>query len=83
ELLQQYNLIVNTTPLGMYPQVQEAPELPYKGITDHHYVYDLVYNPEQTLLMQQCAARGARTINGLPMLYRQADAAWAIWNAKD
>lgn len=81
-LLHKYNLVVNTTPLGMYPQVQEAPELPYSSITAKHYIYDLVYNPEQTLLMQRSAANGAKTLNGLPMLYRQADAAWSIWNSE-
>lgn len=78
--MQKYNLIINTTPLGMFPQVQEAPELPYNSVTDQHYVYDLVYNPVQTLLLQRCAANGAKTLNGLPMLCRQAEAAWDIWN---
>ncbi|RIJ36718.1 shikimate dehydrogenase family protein [Pontibacter oryzae] len=82
QVLQTHQLIINTTPIGMYPQVQEAPELPFSGITQQHYVYDLVYNPEETLLMQKCAANGAKVINGLPMLYQQADAAWSIWNFK-
>ncbi|SFG92684.1 shikimate dehydrogenase family protein [Pontibacter chinhatensis] len=80
ELLQKYNLIINTTPLGMYPQVQEAPELPYESITSRHYFYDLVYNPEQTLFLQHAAGKGAKVLNGLPMLYLQAEAAWNIWN---
>lgn len=80
ELLQKYNLIINTTPLGMYPQVQEAPELPYESITSGHYFYDLVYNPEQTLFLQHAAGKGAKVLNGLPMLRLQAEAAWNIWN---
>lgn len=80
ELLQKYNLIINTTPLGMYPQVQEAPELPYESITSRHYCYDLVYNPEQTLFLQHAAGKGAKVLNGLPMLHLQAEAAWSIWN---
>ncbi|MCX2738437.1 shikimate dehydrogenase family protein [Pontibacter anaerobius] len=80
EMVQKYNLIINTTPLGMYPQVQEAPELPYSSITARHYCYDLVYNPSQTLFLQKCAAKGAQTLNGLPMLHLQAEAAWSIWN---
>lgn len=82
ELLQEYNLIINTTPLGMYPQVQEAPELPYKSINQRHYCYDLVYNPEQTLFLQQCAAQGAKAMNGIPMLRAQAEASWNIWNSE-
>lgn len=81
EIMQKHPLIINSTPLGMYPQVQETPELPFNGITNKHYVYDLVYNPEETLLMQKCAANGAKAINGLPMLHQQADAAWSIWNS--
>ncbi|OKL38987.1 shikimate dehydrogenase family protein [Pontibacter flavimaris] len=81
ELLAKYNLIINTTPLGMYPHVQELPPLPYEHITGGHYCYDLVYNPIQTLFLQRCAAQGAKTLNGLPMLHLQAEAAWDIWNA--
>ncbi|GHA69442.1 shikimate dehydrogenase family protein [Pontibacter akesuensis] len=82
EVVGKYNLLINTTPLGMYPDVQEAPALSYKSITARHYAYDLVYNPEQTLFLQKCAANGAKTINGLPMLYAQADSAWHIWSSR-
>ncbi|WP_266203955.1 shikimate dehydrogenase family protein [Pontibacter kalidii] len=81
ELLLSYNLVINTTPLGMYPHVQEQPPLPYEHITAGHYCYDLVYNPIQTLFLQSCAAQGASTLNGLPMLHLQAEAAWDIWNS--
>lgn len=79
-LLQSYNLIINTTPLGMHPHTDNLPDLPYEALTEQHYLYDLVYNPEQTLFLIKGAAAGAQTCNGLDMLYRQADAAWAIWN---
>ena len=79
-LLQTYNLIINTTPLGMHPHTDSAPALPYEALTAQHYLYDLVYNPEQTLFLQKGATAGAKTCNGLDMLYRQADAAWSIWN---
>ncbi len=79
ELLQQYRLIVNTTPLGMHPHPETFPSLPYMALTPQHYLYDLVYNPEQTLFMQKGQETGAQTINGLEMLYGQAEAAWEIW----
>lgn len=79
EVLQAYPLIVNTTPLGMAPDTASAPAIPYEGLTANHYLYDLVYNPGETLFLQRGRAVGARTLNGLPMLYAQADAAWQIW----
>ncbi|WP_242920862.1 shikimate dehydrogenase family protein [Pontibacter liquoris] len=78
-LLQEYRLLINTTPLGMHPQEDACPPLPYNSLTSSHFAYDLVYNPEQTLFLQKCAAAGAKTTNGLEMLYRQAAAAWQIW----
>jgi shikimate dehydrogenase len=81
DLLQEYNLIINTTPLGMAPQADTFPEITYEGITTAHYAYDLVYNPENTLFLEKCANAGAKTMNGLGMLYGQAEAAWHIWNS--
>ena len=78
-LLQQHQLIINTTPLGMYPDVESCPQIPYEAISAQHYLYDLVYNPEQTLFLQKGRAAGAHTRNGLAMLYGQAEAAWQIW----
>jgi len=83
DLLQKYNLLINTTPLGMHPHPDSCPPLPYDSLTKAHYAYDLVYNPEQTLFLEKCAAAGAKTMNGLDMLYRQAAAAWQIWTAED
>ncbi|UPT66497.1 MAG: hypothetical protein M0D57_18885 [Sphingobacteriales bacterium JAD_PAG50586_3] len=72
-------LIVNTTPVGMYPNVEDAPALPYQFFTPQHLAYDLIYNPTNTLFMKQAAQQGAHTVNGLNMLYMQAEAAWKIW----
>ncbi|WP_242926632.1 shikimate dehydrogenase family protein [Pontibacter vulgaris] len=80
DLLQKYNLIINTTPLGMYPEVDTLPPIPYTSLTPQHYLYDLVYNPELTSFITEGKAAGAKTMNGLAMLQGQAEAAWAIWN---
>lgn len=73
-------LIINTTPAGMYPEPDAMPPLPLAGLREGQWVYDLIYNPETTLLMQEAARRGAHTCNGLRMLHLQAEAAWEIWN---
>lgn len=77
-----YQLIVNTTPLGMAPDTDSAPEFPYDCLRPDHVLYDLVYNPEQTVFLQMGAAMGCRTISGLPMLYAQAEKSWQIWESK-
>lgn len=77
--LAEYSLIVNTTPLGTYPNVETAPDLPYEQIGPQHRVFDLVYNPEKPLFLAKAEAQGARIQNGLPMLVGQAEGAWAIW----
>lgn len=78
--LDAYSLIINTTPLGMYPQVEAAPAFPCEALTTGHYVYDLIYNPAETRLLKQAAAQGARILNGMEMLILQAEGAWKIWN---
>jgi shikimate dehydrogenase len=83
ETLAQHRLIVNTTPLGTFPNTENCPEIPYNFLTEAHFLYDLVYNPEVTLFMKKGIAQGANTLNGLPMLVGQAEAAWAIWQAED
>ncbi|MGL4412157.1 MAG: shikimate dehydrogenase family protein [Bacteroidales bacterium] len=80
ELLQEYTVIVNTTPLGMYPKVDAAPSIPYEYLCDDHLLYDLLYNPSETKFLQLGKARGAKTVNGLEMLLLQAEASWEIWN---
>jgi shikimate dehydrogenase len=74
-------LIINTTPLGMYPEVGAAPELAYKAIGPRHCLLDLIYNPAETVFLRRGREQGARTVNGMPMLLAQAEAAWRIWNA--
>jgi shikimate dehydrogenase len=78
--LQQHSIIVNTSPLGMYPDVDSFPAIPYHYLTDKHYLYDLVYNPEVTTFMRKGQASGAHVVNGLEMLVGQAEKAWEIWN---
>ncbi len=78
--VRSYPLIINTTPLGMYPNIGTAPDFPYDKLTHRHYVYDLIYNPQQTLLMKRSNAQGSHTLNGLPMLIGQAEKSWAYWN---
>lgn len=79
-LLGEYEVIVNCTPSGMFPHVDECPPLPYHLLTSRHLLYDLVYNPEETLFMKKGKAQGARVKNGLEMLILQAIASWDIWN---
>lgn len=80
ELITETDIIVNTTPLGMYPNVESAPALPYSAISAKQTLFDCVYNPRQTRFLTLGAERGARTIDGLTMFYAQAEAAWAIWS---
>ena len=81
-LLAAHPLIINATPLGTYPQVDACPRLPYEALGPQHYLYDLVYNPSETLFMAKGQAAGAHTKNGFEMLERQAEAAWDIWNGR-
>lgn len=81
EVMSTHKIIVNTTPLGMYPHIDKCPDIPYDLLTPDHLCYDLLYNPDVTLFMQKSAERGAVTKNGLEMLLMQAFAAWNIWNS--
>ena len=80
EVVAGHRLIVNATPVGTFPHVDEAPLLPYEALTAAHYLFDLVYNPERTQFLLRGERQGARTLNGLPMLEAQAEASWRIWN---
>lgn len=80
EVMAAYTVIVNCTPLGMYPQIENCPEIPYEYLSARHLLFDCVYNPEETLFLRKGAAQGAKTQNGIEMLYGQAKAAWKIWN---
>ena len=80
EVMAQCTIVVNTTPLGMYPHVDACAPIPYELLTSRHLCYDVVYNPTTTLFMQRASQHGATVCNGLEMLYGQADVAWDIWN---
>ena len=80
ECIAECDIIVNTTPLGMFPNVDSAPTLPYSALSAKHTLFDCVYNPRQTKFLQLGAERGARTIDGLTMFHAQAEASWVIWN---
>ena len=80
EVMDSHRLIINSSPVGMYPHCDEAPAVPYHLLSSKHYLFDLVYNPERTLFMERGEAQGAHTLSGLAMLYAQAESAWKIWN---
>lgn len=81
EIIAEHKLIINTTPLGTYPNLNEFPDIPYFHLNASHYCMDLVYNPEETLFMKKCKEKGALAQNGLAMLHGQALASWDIWNS--
>lgn len=80
EIVKDFKLIINTTPLGMYPKVNEAPNIPYELLDEHFYLYDLIYNPGKSLFLEKGEVYGTRIKNGLEMLKLQADKSWEIWN---
>ena len=82
QLLQNCLLLINTTPLGMYPNTADCPQIAYQFITTQHYLYDLVYNPSLTLFLQKGQENGAAIQNGYAMLLIQAEESWKIWNKK-
>ena len=81
EIISESTLIINTTPLGMFPNINDFPKIPYEFITDKHLLYDLTYNPEKSLFLKKGKENGAQIKNGLEMLALQADEAWRIWNS--
>ncbi|MEM6522891.1 MAG: shikimate dehydrogenase [Bacteroidota bacterium] len=81
-VIQDNKLIVNTTPLGMLPDLESKPKLPYEFITSEHWIYDLVYNPKETLFLKLGKQQGAQIKNGLEMLFLQAEKSWEIWQSK-
>ena len=80
ETIQKHSIIINTTPLGMYPKTDRFPHLPYNAINSKHLVYDLVYNPKQSTFLRKAKAKNAEIKNGKQMLYLQAEKSWKIWN---
>ncbi|MDR0794005.1 MAG: shikimate dehydrogenase [Chitinophagaceae bacterium] len=80
DILSEYTVVINSTPLGTYPKVEEAPEIPYRFITPKHYLFDLVYNPPLTKFLEKGQQQGAAIQNGYEMLVLQAEENWKIWN---
>ena len=80
EIIQDTHLIINSTPLGTYPNTEACPDIPYEFISNKHVLYDLIYNPSETTFLKKGKERGAVTKNGLEMLELQAEKAWGIWN---
>jgi shikimate dehydrogenase len=81
DVVASHTLIINTTPLGMHPDIEAYPTLPYEAITSNHLLYDLIYNPEETAFLRKGKLQGATIKNGLEMLQLQAEASWEIWQA--
>ena len=79
-VMQRHLLIINTTPLGMFPDLETAPDIPYRLLTPQHLLFDLVYNPERTQFLKRGSEKGSDTCNGYRMLVLQAEESWAIWN---
>ena len=80
QLLQEYKIIVNCTPVGTFPKVKEKPAIPYQFLTQDHLLYDLIYNPETTSFLKEGMLKGAQIKNGFEMLELQAEESWRIWN---
>lgn len=78
--IKNHQIIINCTPLGTHPNVEKCPEIPYDAITKNHILYDLVYNPKETLFLKKGKEMGAQIINGEKMLILQAEKSWRIWN---
>lgn len=81
DFLDSHQLIINTTPLGMFPNIEEAPPIPYELLTPRHLLFDLIYNPEKTVFLKMGEEKGARIANGMEMLLLQAEESWRIWNS--
>ena len=82
DVIKEYKVIINCTPIGMYPNTEECPNLPYEAMDSKHLLYDLIYNPDTTLFMKKGMERGAVVKNGLEMLLLQAYASWEFWHEK-
>ncbi|TAL58953.1 MAG: shikimate dehydrogenase, partial [Bacteroidetes bacterium] len=78
-IVEEYSLIINTTPMGMFPNTNTCPDIPYEFLSSKHLLYDLTYNPEESLFLKKGKERGAQIKNGLEMLHLQAEKAWEIW----
>ena len=83
DVMSEHTVIVNCSPVGMFPKSEECPAIPYNLLTPAHLLFDVVYNPEETLFMKRGAEQGATVKNGLEMLRLQAVASWEFWNSED
>ncbi len=83
EIMEKYTVIVNCTPVGMYPNINECPDIPYELLTPKHLLYDLLYNPDEPLLLKKGKEQGAKVKNGLEMLLLQAFASWEFWHCRE
>lgn len=83
KIIRKFNVIINCTPLGMYPKMDQCPDLPYEAMDSHNLLYDLIYNPDETLFMKKGREHGATVKNGLEMLLLQAFASWEFWNGRE
>ncbi|WP_418511638.1 shikimate dehydrogenase family protein [Corallibacter sp.] len=81
DILSTHEIIINCTPLGTFPDINHCPNIPYKAITEKHILFDLIYNPEETLFLKKGKQQKATTINGYEMLKLQAEKSWKIWNS--
>jgi shikimate dehydrogenase len=82
KMMGEYTVIINSSPVGMYPNVNDCPDIPYHLLTSNHYLYDLVYKPEETLFLKKGKEKNATVENGYDMLLLQAEASWKIWNSE-
>ena len=83
KIMEECNLIINTTPLGMYPNEQFKPQIPYQWLNENYFLYDLIYNPEKTIFLSEGIAHGSKIKNGHDMLTLQAEKSWEIWNQQE
>ena len=83
KIITNHQIIINTTPVGSFPNINEKVKIPYDFVTKNHLFYDLIYNPEKTVFLKIAEKKGALIVNGLNMLYLQAEKAWKIWNDKN
>lgn len=82
EIIKDHPIIINCSPVGTFPNIDACPDIPYNGITEHHILFDLIYNPEETKFLKLGKQQQATTINGLKMLEYQAEKSWSIWNLR-
>ena len=80
QIIEEYTVIINCTPIGTYPNIHQEPTIPYQFISEKHLLFDLIYNPAETKFLKQGKIKGATIKNGLEMLEFQAEKSWEIWN---